>query len=238
MFGYIRNMIKNSAVDGPGNRFVVFLQGCQFNCLYCHNPETIKSVKHLTAEEASEVHAYSPEALVDMILPYKDYISGVTFSGGECTLQLEFLVAVCTLLKAEDIHILIDTNGHIPLAHLKTLEAHVDGFMLDLKALDSKIHKTLTGLENAQVIENFIYLNTIDKLYEIRTVIIPELVDDKALIDWLSVHDGCELRYKLIAFRNHGVKGEGRKLKPPNATYMRSIESYAIQKGFKNIVLI
>ncbi|MBF4693776.1 radical SAM protein [Fusibacter ferrireducens] len=238
MIGYIRNMIKNSAVDGPGNRFVVFLQGCQFNCLYCHNPETIKSVKLLTAEEASEVHTYSPEALVDMILPFKDYISGVTFSGGECTLQMEFLIAVCRLLKAEGIHILIDTNGHMSLAHLKTLEAHVDGFMLDLKALDSKIHKTLTGLDNKRVLENFIYLNAISKLYEIRTVIIPEFVDDQALIDWLSAHEGCNLRYKLIAFRNHGVKGEGKKLKPPSTAYMRSIENYAIQKGFKNIVLI
>ncbi|GAU78562.1 radical SAM protein [Fusibacter sp. 3D3] len=238
MIGYIRNMIKNSAVDGPGNRFVVFLQGCQFNCLYCHNPETIKSITLLTAKEVLEVREYSPKALVDTILPYKDYISGVTFSGGECTLQLPFLMAVCALLKAEGIHILIDTNGHIPLERLKRLCEHVDGFMLDLKALDSKNHKALTGLDNAQVLENFIVLNEAHKLYEIRTVIIPELVDDKALIDWVSAHDGCHLRYKLIAFRNHGVKGEGTKLTPPDTAYMRSIEKYAIQKGFKNIVLI
>ena len=238
MIGYIRNMIRNSAVDGPGNRFVVFLQGCQLNCLYCHNPETIENIESMDAVSRLEVHSYTVEALVSQILPYRDYISGVTFSGGECTLQYEFLLEVCKVLRSEAISVLIDTNGLISPERLRQLSQYVDGFMLDLKALDGKVHKALTGVDNRQILENFKLLNQINKLFEIRTVIIPDFVDDRALIQWISQNDGLDLRYKLIAFRKHGIKGDGMHLKTPSPSYMKEIENFAIQNGFTNIVLI
>ncbi len=238
MIGYIRNMIRNSAVDGPGNRYVVFLQGCQFRCLYCHNPETIEIVQNMNSDALIEVHSYTPELLVSEILPYRDYISGVTFSGGECTLQFDFLLEVCKQLKVEGISVLIDTNGLLASDQLVRLSEYVDGFMLDLKALDPKIHKALTGVDNSLVLENFRLLNQLNKLYEIRTVIIPDFVDDEALIKWLAANGGCHIRYKLIAFRKHGIREDGNRLNIPNSAYMKEIENYAIQNGFTNTVLI
>ncbi len=86
MEGFVRKILNSSAVDGPGNRMVIFLQGCNLNCTYCHNPETIDIIK----EAHDSIQIMKPEDILERVLKVKPFISGVTFSGGECTLQYDF----------------------------------------------------------------------------------------------------------------------------------------------------
>lgn len=235
MIGIIRNIIKHSSVDGPGNRFVVFLQGCPMNCRYCHNPETIPFINQLESKEASELITISSSSLVGEILKYKDYISGVTFSGGECTSQFDFIIDVSMELKRLGVHVLIDTNGLLETNKMIELSNEVDGIMLDLKALNPKTHKDITGVDNELVLNNFKALIALNKIYEIRTVIIPGVVDDHAVLNWVKENHGEQIRYKLIALRNHGVR---ESLPEPSVEYMHELRRYAENLGFTNIILI
>lgn len=161
------------AVDGPGIRFVIFMQGCSLQCKYCHNRDTW------------DIHSgtsYTSNELLKKILRYKNYFlssgGGVTVSGGEPLLQYKFLIELFTLLKKENIHTAIDTSGNVDLTdNIKKLIDLTDLFLLDIKCINDEICKELTGVSNKKELAFAKYLSDINKPIWIRQVIVPTITD-------------------------------------------------------------
>lgn len=207
----VASSIKFSWVDGPGNRFVLFLQGCNFNCLACHNPQTIP----LQTPRATQMSVHE---VLDQIRQAMPYISGVTVSGGEATVQFQFVAELFRAIKEREEFVglttFIDSNGNAPVEVWKTLAPMTDGIMLDLKALNDPKHIELTGISNSAVLDSIRYLDSIGKLYEVRLLLVPGQNDsDKELIDtamWLRGINP-EMRIKINAFKTHGVRALARQ---------------------------
>ena len=207
----VASSIKFSWVDGPGNRFVLFLQGCNFNCLACHNPQTIP----LQTPRATQMSVHE---VLDQIRQAMPYISGVTVSGGEATVQFQFVAELFRAIKEREEFVglttFIDSNGNAPVEVWKTLAPMTDGIMLDLKALNDSKHVELTGSSNSAVLDSIRYLDSIGKLYEVRLLLVPGQNDsDKELIDtamWLRGINP-EMRIKINAFKTHGVRALARQ---------------------------
>lgn len=206
----VANVIPFSWVDGPGNRFVLFLQGCNFNCLACHNPQTIP----LHTPRARE---FTVSEILDQIKESMPYISGVTVSGGEATVQHKFITELFTAIKESDefskLTTFIDSNGNASAEVWDQLATVTDGVMLDLKALDEQRHIELTGNTNSVVLDSIRHLQKLGKLYEVRLLLIPGFNDsDQQLIDtavWLRNIDPA-MRIKINAFKTHGVRAAAR----------------------------
>lgn len=187
-------------VDGPGIRFVLFLQGCPLRCLYCHNPDSVMGEPKLvwTARQA-----------VDHILKYKTYIKsgGVTFSGGEPLLQPEFVKAVAILLREKGIHATVDTSGCMdPLVVADAIDA-VDLVLLDIKAFDPAVALRLTGKDNANAFATLEYCQRKNKPVWIRQVLLEGYTLDevqlKGLAEYLSKFS-CVERVELLPFHKLG----------------------------------
>lgn len=179
MDGKIHSFESLGAVDGPGVRFVVFMQGCSLRCKYCQNRDTW------------DLHGgtiYSVEELVHIILRYKNYImpnGGVTISGGEPLLQAKFLIELFTELKKHKIHTCIDTSGSFDITDdIKKLINLTDLFLLDIKCINDEKAKELTGVSNKKELSFARYLSDINKPIWIRQVLVPGITDDeKDLLD-------------------------------------------------------
>lgn len=239
MKGYLRKIIPFSSVDGPGNRTAIFLQGCNFNCLYCHNPETIEIPT--VSNPIQDVQLLDSTDLVEKALEYKDFIKGITISGGECTVQIEFLIEVCKKFKEKNIEVYIDTNGHLPLKSFIELANYVDKFMFDIKSWKNDEHLKLTGAYNEKVVENFKYAMDMGKVYEVRTVIVPEILNNYQTVvevSRLAASFEHEIRYKLIKFRNKGVKGKLEGIKSPSDEYMSQLKAVAAENGIKDVLIV
>lgn len=161
------------AVDGPGLRFVIFMQGCALRCKYCHNRDTW---------DLNGGMEYTSDELVAKILRYKNYFSvsggGVTVSGGEPLLQLDFLIELFTKLKENKIHTAIDTSGSFTITeNLKELIDLTDLFLLDIKCINDEICKDLTGVSNKKELEFARYLSEHGKDMWIRQVLVPGYTD-------------------------------------------------------------
>lgn len=171
------------SVDGPGIRFIIFLKGCRMRCKFCHNPDTwdIKGGQERTADE-----------LVTQALKYKPYWNkggGVTVSGGEPLLQIDFLIEFFKKAKAKGIHTTLDTAGN-PFTRkesffskFKELMEVTDLILLDIKEIDDTKHRELTGWSNSNILDMAKYLSEINKPVWIRHVLVPDKSDnDKELI--------------------------------------------------------
>lgn len=164
--------------DGPGVRFVIFLQGCKLKCLYCHNPDTI-------AMEGGK--PYSVEALFKMIMKSKLYFGkngGVTVSGGEPLLQAKALIPLFKMLKAEGIHTAVDTNGRI-LNHFveELLDNYTDLVLLDIKHMTEEGYQYLTGMKNHQTTFNLSkHREASGKPMWLRYVLIPGITSQPHLL--------------------------------------------------------
>ena len=275
--GLVNRIIPFSSVDGPGNRTAIFLQGCNFNCLYCHNPETINvcnncgeclSACHYKALEpklskvvwekisctkcdecikvcknnsSPKAHSMTVAEVIQEIEKNKLFISGITVSGGECTLQSEFLTHLFKEAKKLGLTCFVDTNGSIPLWEHKELVEVMDMAMVDIKSYNNEEHKMLTGMGNATVIENVKYLAKLNKIYEIRTVIVPEILDNYNNVDKISkliVSLNPDIRYKLIKYRQLGVRSEMINSYTPKDETMKELGEIANNNGCRNIVLV
>ena len=173
MKGNIHSLTSYSTLDGPGIRYVVFMQGCNLRCKYCHNPDTWNLNIGDKIEECE---------LIDKILRCKEYLNssggGVTFSGGEPLLQMKFLLSICSKLKENNINIAIDTSGNIDITEdLKLLLEYVDLILLDIKELDREKHFKLTGQYNDRIIIFLNYLKSINKPIWIRNVYVPGITN-------------------------------------------------------------
>ena len=215
ILGYIHSTESFGAVDGPGIRFVVFLQGCKMRCKYCHNPETwnlVADYSRLYSEDLGEaereelakrieentkmlkdkgikLEARTPEDVLKQALRYKPYWKGdggITVSGGEALLQIDFLIEFFKLAKAEGIHTAIDTAGN-PFTRdepffskFRELMKVTDLFILDIKQIEDQKHRDLTGFTNANILDLAQYLSEQGKHMWIRHVLVPGITTDEA----------------------------------------------------------
>lgn len=212
--GYIHSYETFGAVDGPGVRFVVFMQGCPLRCLFCHNADTWKwgDGKEITAKE-----------LVKKIVEYKNFIKsgGVTFSGGEPLWQAEFVEEATKLLKKEGLHVAIDTSGGIALEKCQSAIDAADMLLLDIKDIDKDDCVKLTGQTNENALAILNYCDYIGKDVWIRHVLVSGYTLDNfklyrlaRVLSWYS----CIKKVELIPFHKMGeykweYLGEEYKLK-------------------------
>ena len=148
--GYIHSIESMGLVDGPGIRTVVFFQGCRLRCRYCHNPDT------WTMRSGKE-QIFTPEQLVNKLLRFKPYFGdngGVTFSGGECMLQIDFLCEILKKCKENGIHTAVDTAGNALWERFEKILPYTDLFLYDVKAFSEELHKEGTGVSNSLILEN------------------------------------------------------------------------------------
>ncbi len=202
ILGRIHSLESFGTVDGPGIRFVVFMQGCPLRCKYCHNPDTWE------IEEGTE---YEPQRLADEIIKYKPYMDfsggGVTFTGGEPLLQAEFLLEVSKHLKQHGITIALDTSGYIWNESVRELLEFTDVVLLDIKNYDQTVYEDITGVSLTPTLQLLDYLRENQINTWIRYVLVPGLSDNMEAIRRLSKH--LELypnvtRIELLGFHKMG----------------------------------
>lgn len=179
MFGYIHSFESFGTVDGPGVRFVVFFQGCPMRCLYCHNPDT------WTAKLGTQCTA---EEIIEKIKRNATFYTtgGITATGGEPMLQLDFLIELFTLAKQNGINTCLDTSGVMfdrenseRMSKIDRLMEVCDLVMLDIKHIDDEEHKKLTTHSNKNILEFAKYLNEKNVKMRIRHVIVPDITDKR-----------------------------------------------------------
>ena len=175
--GKIHSTESFGAADGPGIRFVIFMQGCRMRCKYCHNPDTwdLNGGYEMTSEE-----------LLNKAVRYKGYWKkngGITVSGGEPLLQIDFLIELFKMAKEMGIHTAIDTAGN-PFTKENSfftkfieLMKYTDLVIADIKEINSERHKNLTGFENENILEMLRFLDSINKPVWIRHVLVPQYSD-------------------------------------------------------------
>ena len=184
MQGRIHSLESFGTVDGPGVRYVVFVQGCPMRCAYCHNPDTWAMTGGTMME---------PEYIIEQYERNKGFYNGggITVTGGEPLMQVDFLIDLFTLAKAKGIHTCIDSSGisykpdnHEFIAKLDKLMALTDLVMLDIKHIDPEKHKELTAQPNEAILAFAEYLNEKNVDMWIRHVVVPGITDDdKYLFD-------------------------------------------------------
>lgn len=229
--GRIHSIETCGTVDGPGIRFILFLQGCLMRCKYCHNRDSWD-------EDGGYVKTVSE--VMDEIRPYKHFFrangGGVTASGGEAILQAEFVTELFKQCKAEGIHTCLDTNGFVR-NHNKIIDDLLDVtdlVMLDLKQINDKKHIDLTKVSNRYAMKFAKHLQEIDKPTWIRYVIVPGHSDDipsaKLLADFIEPMKNVE-RLELLPYHamgeykweQFGEKYELDGISPPSRATMKAL---------------
>lgn len=180
----------------------------------------------------------SVDNLISEILEVKDFISGITVSGGEVMLQVQFLEELFLAIKAHPelnhLSIMVDSNGNVTKEKWDSIMNLVDGFMIDLKAYSPKIHKQITGFSNEKIIDSIHYLNTEGKLKELRFVLVPNYNNSKEEIGKISnlmCELSAEVRKVLIKMRKHGIREKYTFLKEPTHEEMRKVQNQIEKDG-------
>lgn len=203
--------------------------GCDTCISICPNYSSPKVTEMTTEEVFSRIVKNIP------------FIRGITVSGGECSLYLPFLRELFGKCKKTGLTCLMDSNGIIPLWNDPVLE-FCDGVMLDVKAWSPDRFIALTGADNTVVKENLRMLSKLNKLEEIRLVCLEHIVDAEDTIKGIaaSVSENTKenVLLRLIRFRNYGVKGELSTEKTPLQSYMMMLKQYALEQGFKRVLII
>lgn len=173
IIGYVNKLESFGAVDGPGVRYLIFLSGCRMRCAFCHNPETWKE---------GEGEQYTADELLKKALRFKPYWKnggGITVSGGEPLLQIDFLLDLFKKAKAAGVSTCIDTAGE-PFTHeepfytkWKELMGLTDTVLLDIKNIDPDAHKELTGVDNANILQMAKEISDMGIPIWIRHVLVP-----------------------------------------------------------------
>lgn len=200
--GRIHSVESCGTVDGPGIRFVAFMQGCPLRCQFCHNPDTWDTTKGTN---------YTTDALMKEIVKYKSYMKfsggGVTFTGGEPLLQGDFILEMVKLCKAEGISVAIDTSGFIWNEKVREILEYVDIVLLDIKNYDPIVYENVTGVSLAPTLDFLIYLREKGINTWIRYVLVPKLTDNlesvKELSDYLKDFPNIT-KIELLGFHKMG----------------------------------
>ncbi|MDO5301435.1 MAG: YjjW family glycine radical enzyme activase [Tissierellia bacterium] len=273
--GLVNKIIPMSVVDGEGNRMAIFFQGCNFNCKYCHNPETINLCNHcghcvagcpsgaLSVEggkvrwdwqkcihcdrcievcphnSSPKVRHYTAKELGEEMERAMPFIQGITTSGGECTLQWEFLVELYEEAHRRGLTAFTDTNGSLDLSQerYRPLVSASDGFLLDVKAWDIEEHRALTGRDNTVVLKNLSHLSHLGKIKEIRVVLL-EGMDHGAILRGIGENaTGLEkIDLKLISYRPFGVRKEYQYLRTITPDEKAQLVERARNMGFHRVI--
>ena len=177
--GRIHSVESFGSADGPGVRYIVFLKGCNMRCQYCHNPDT-------WAKDGGEL--MTPEEVLKKALRYKTYWKekgGITVSGGEALLQIDFVTELFRLAKEKGVNTCLDTSGN-PFSleepfksKFDELMKYTDLFMLDIKHIDDAAHRKLTGQTNQNILEMAAYLSDHGKAMWIRHVLVPGITTEE-----------------------------------------------------------
>lgn len=174
-YAKVHSVESFGTVDGPGIRFVLFLQGCHLQCKYCHNRDTwdIQGGEYKSLDD-----------IFSRIKRYKNYImpsnGGVTVTGGEPLLQVKFLIELFKKLKQEGIHTCIDTSGIVNITEdVKELLKYTDLVLLDIKHIDEEKCKALVGVSNKKELQFAKYLSENNIKMWIRQVLVPGYTDDE-----------------------------------------------------------
>ncbi len=196
--GYIHSVQSLGTLDGPGVRFVVFMQGCNLRCSCCHNPDTW---------EMSGGTQYTPEQIVSKAIRYKEYFGadgGITVSGGEPLLQAEFVYELFKLCHANEINTCLDTSGNILTDTVKTLLSATDRVLLDIKYTTDELYLKHVGCDMVKVMDFLQYLDKEKIPTTLRQVIIPTVNDNEenilALKEIIKSYP-CIDKAELLPFR-------------------------------------
>lgn len=211
MNGYIHSIESCGTVDGPGIRFVVFVQGCPMRCLYCHNPDTwdFKKDNSISTDEILKQYDNCKEFFKN---------GGLTVTGGEPMAQIDFLTELFKKAKMKNIHTCVDTSGIIfnreNTEKVDELLKYTDLVMLDIKHIDDEEHKKLTGRSNKNILDFARYLHENKKEMWIRHVVVPGITDKKeyllklgefladlnniTALDVLPYHDMGKVKYQNL----------------------------------------
>ncbi len=208
MQGRIHSLESFGTVDGPGTRFVVFVQGCPMRCAYCHNPDTWEMNGGTMMEPAYIIEQYERN---------KSFYNGggLTVTGGEPLMQVDFLLELFTLAKEKNIHTCIDSSGiaYNPgnaawMAKLDRLMTLTDLVMLDIKHIDAEKHKELTKQPNERILQFAAYLNEKQVPMWIRHVVVPGLTDDEKYLFDLGYFIGQFSNLKALDVLPYHTMGE------------------------------
>lgn len=198
MKGFIHSQESFGTVDGPGIRYVIFMQGCPMRCLYCHNPDTweIGKGEEITVGEILDEYKKNRSF-------YKK--GGITVTGGEPLLQIDFLIDLFKKAKNENIHTCIDTSGitYNPdnvsyIEKLDELMSYTDLVMLDIKHIDSEKHKHLTGKDNKNILLFAKYLESKNIPLWVRHIIVKGYTDDPEYLNKLGLFIGTLKNLKAL----------------------------------------
>ncbi len=231
MIGRIHSVETCGTVDGPGVRFVVFMQGCALKCLYCHNPDTrsYQSGREISAED-----------LFQEIWSYKSFFKasggGVTFSGGEPLLQSAFVAEMFEALKDAGVHRALDTSGYASLEHSSVKQAVLSSslVLLDIKSFSKNTHESLTGVSLEPILKMAEYLAQQNHPTWIRYVLVPgwndEIEDIKKLAAYLRPMKNIE-KIQVLPFhklgeykwKELGLKYELANVQPPSRELLYQI---------------
>jgi YjjW family glycine radical enzyme activase len=279
--GLLSDVVPFSTVDGPGNRFVAFLQGCDFDCLACHNPHTIRvctdcgvcldacasgalsieggrvrwdaarcgggdaCVAACPNDSTPKARPFAVAEVVEMIRGPAPYLSGVTVSGGEATLQAPFVRALFAALQRDErlgrLSRFVDSHGAVPDSVWDELDPTMDAAMVDLKAFDDDVHRRLTGRPVDLVLRSIERLAARGKLHEVRLLMLPGQNDGTAALDrtgaWLRGVDPG-MRVQVTGFRRHGVRPAARALPEPSPEQMAGYAEVLRGAGLREIVVV
>ncbi|UUV18242.1 pyruvate formate-lyase-activating protein [Fusobacteria bacterium ZRK30] len=237
--GKLHSFESCGTVDGPGIRFIVFTQGCPLRCKYCHNPDTwdLKDAKY----------ERSIDFTINEIKKYKPFFrngGGLTVTGGEPFVQINYIEALFKRAKEEGIHTAVDTSGYIFNDRVKEVLEYVDLVLLDIKSINPDTYKNLTGVELENTLKFAEYLNSIGKPVWIRHVVVPGITDKKEnlekLANYVSKLKNVE-KVELLPFHQLGThKWEEMNLeyplkdvKEPTASEMKEARQIFRDKGIE-----
>lgn len=242
MSGYIHSFESFGSVDGPGVRFVVFLNGCSMRCKYCHNPDTW--------EFGGDT--FSAAEVLQKALKYKSYWGGkggITVSGGEPMLQMQFVTELFTEAKKKGVNTCLDTSG-VAFNPDDTTETDklldvTDLVMLDIKHIDDEKHKELTGHSNKNILAFARYLDSKKIPVWIRHVVVPGITFDEKYLELLGEFIGTlsnvekieTLPYHSLAIPKYDKLGIDYPLRDtPNATKEQAARAKEIiEKGISAV---
>ncbi|NLZ45129.1 MAG: pyruvate formate lyase-activating protein [Clostridiales bacterium] len=234
--GKIHSFESLGAVDGPGLRFVVFMQGCPLRCLYCHNPDSW----HISDARFQ----LTPEEVFEKIHGVLTFIEGVTISGGEPLIQADFCCELIDICHKYKLHVAIDTSGIVSLKKTKTVIEKADMLILDIKDVINDDCKTLTGAGNESCIATLDFCKKINKEVWIRQVLLPEytMKDEKLkMLGTFLTNYSCITKVELLPYHTLGlekreelgIENKLSKTSPP--TEQDVIHAIDILKGFKKL---
>lgn len=267
MKGLIFDIQRNSYADGPGIRTTVFFKGCNLRCKWCHNPESQNSHKEILFyknkctgcgrckdlmtednnficfNDAKEIcgREYTVDEVIDTVIKDKSFYEtsggGVTFSGGECMLQIDFILEILKNCKENNIHTAVDTAGHIAWENFEKILPYTDMFLYDIKAMSNEVHKEYIGVTNTLILENLTKLLKSNIGVWVRIPIIPGVNDTedeikkiKGFFDMNGYPEKTELLpYHAMGEHKYAALGKKcRKFEVPDKSKIENLKNIVI----------